>query len=106
MALENRCIFRGLFLQCHIQPQFTIKLTSDHIPEPEFQPPIESRVFSRGFLCFKLLNLKKGRNKVDLDFLKPPIAVPVAVVSVAALVRGGQVKPLTSTHINRDFDMY
>ena len=33
-------------------------LTSDHIPEPEFQPPMESRVFSFGFCCFRLLNLE------------------------------------------------
>ena len=33
-------------------------LTSDHIPDPEFQPPMESSVFSLGFCCFRLLNLE------------------------------------------------
>ena len=38
--------------------------------------------------------------------MKPPIAVPVAVVSVAALIRGGQVKPLQQFTLpinSRDF---
>ena len=61
MGLKNKYMFWSevSFLWCHSQSKFSIELTSDHIPEPEFQPPIESRVFNRGFFCFKLLNLNK-----------------------------------------------
>ena len=49
-------IFFGPFYLMHAFFK-SVLFTSDHIPEPEFQPPIDRRVFNLGFLCFKLLNL-------------------------------------------------
>ena len=59
------------------------------VPAPDWKQGLQPWV-----PLLQIIEPEKSGNKVDLDFLKPPIAVPVAVVSVAALVRRGQVKPL------------
>ena len=38
-----------------------MKITSDHIPDPEFHPPMDNKVLSLEFFCFRLLNLVHNR---------------------------------------------
>ena len=40
---------------------WNMKITSDHIPDPEFHPPMDNKVLSLEFFCFRLLNLVHNR---------------------------------------------
>ena len=63
------------------------------VPAPDWKQGLQPWVLLLQIIEPAKLESKLLQKYQDSDFWKPPIAVPVAVVSVAALIRGSQVKP-------------